>query len=312
MLQRNQCISIYWSRNMLWIYDSLNSERLKSNGSISHCYHSVYSRKLHVVGLMKTQLTAKWKKYETTEINEESGWEVKRVELLLVNMVLSASLLTDWAHNPHYHEGSESICCTLWPLCWEAWHHFYQFQRIRGAYICLLCQAFSSGPTFLMLSITVLLGFDSPKTHLWSKNCQTYLSKFVCGMWIVKWSSSVHILPSQHTPVCSFCPWRTPHSVKQKKLGSTVFITWFSPGGMYSRGQGTRPVGKHLSLTVLSSQCDMEPKHRFKFLSFSWYFSREPYRLLVCVYVPPAKDSWVELLSLQEIVSTVFSMLTFT
>lgn len=234
MLQRNQCISIYWSRNMLWIYDSLNSERLKSNGSISHCYHSVYSRKLHVVGLMKTQLTAKWKKYETTEINEESGWEVKRVELLLVNTILSASLLTDWAHNPHYHEGSESICCTLWPLCWEAWHHFYQFQRIRGAYICLLCQAFRSGPTFLMLSITVLLGFDSTKTHLWSKNCQTYLSKFVCGMWIVKWSSSVHILPSQHTPVCSFCPWRTPHSVKQKKLGSTVFITWFSPGGMFS------------------------------------------------------------------------------
>lgn len=124
VLQRNQFISIYWSRNILWICDSLSSERLKSYGSISHCYHSVYNRKLLVEGLMKTQLTAKWKKkQEITEINEEAEWEAERVELLLVSMVWSTSLLIAWAHNPHYHEGSEFICCTLWPLCWQAWHY---------------------------------------------------------------------------------------------------------------------------------------------------------------------------------------------
>lgn len=61
---------------------------------------------------------------------------------------------------------------------------------------------------------------------------------------------------------------------------------------------------------VFSSHCGMDPNQQFKFLTYNWIFSREPHMLLVSVYMPPVKNSWVEFLCLPEPVITVFSVLT--
>lgn len=67
---------------------------------------------------------------------------------------------------------------------------------------------------------------------------------------------------------------------------------------------------------VLSSHCGMDPKQQFKFLSYDWIFSREPHMLLVSAHMSLAKNSWVELLCLPEMLSlfffhAVFSVLSF-